>query len=302
MQDNRTSSEPSNRVTATDTDPEALQRSRRLCRSIATSTYENFLVATVFLPKRLRQPFHDVYAFCRTADDIADESDSPEAALAGLDRYAEQLGRIESQESTDGIFVALGNTIRSFNLPVQPFHDLLVAFRQDQEKDRYETNREVLEYCRFSANPVGRIVLGLSGALNATNAEFSDSVCTGLQLANFLQDVQRDWAKDRVYLAAETMHQYGVDVSMLDDSTTSEPLKNLLRDECDRTDAMLRRGLPLTDRVPRWLSKDIRLFVHGGLQTINAIRKIDYDVLRVRPKVSKWTQLRLLGRAAIGTL
>lgn len=279
-----------------------LAQSRRLCRSIAKSHYENFLVATVFLPAEMRQPFHDVYAFCRTADDIADESASSGDALAGLDHYERTLDRIERGLPVTGIFVALADTVSAYGLSLAPFRDLLIAFRQDQTKTRYRSRAELLDYCRYSANPVGRIVLSLADCSQDRQFAWSDQVCTGLQLANFWQDVSRDIDKGRVYLPADAMRGHGVDESMLSGQTTPAPLRSLLREECEFAETQLRQGLSLADHVPNWLSKDVRLFVHGGLAVLAAIRDIDFDVLAQRPTVSKRRQLALLWKAWRGQL
>ncbi len=194
--------------------------------------------------------------------------------------------------------------IRSANLICrkQPFDDLLSAFRQDQSKTRYDSFEELLDYCCRSANPVGRIVLKLGESLDAENSLLSDQICTGLQLVNFWQDVARDRAKGRVYLPADEMRRSGVSDRMLDQPTTPGPLRKLLASECQRSEAFFRRGLPLADRVAPWLAKDIKLFAHGGLATLAAIRKIDFDVLRIRPTVGKPTQFGLVCRAMLGRL
>jgi len=260
------------------------------------------LVATVFLPKRLRQPFYDLYAYCRTADDIADQSGSRQEALDGLAEYAKQIDDVYAGRPVSGIFVALAQTVRDFDLPRRSLEDLLVAFRQDQTVTRYGTVEELLDYCRYSANPVGRLVLKLSGCLNDRTAELSDQICTGLQLANFWQDVARDRDIGRVYLPADVMRLHGVTEAMLGEAITPQPLRRLLAAECDRAEAFFRRGLPLAEEVPAWLAKDIRLFAHGGLATLAAIRRIDFDVLRKRPKVTKLAQMRLMLRACLGRL
>ncbi|WP_238388556.1 squalene synthase HpnC [Roseimaritima ulvae] len=284
-----------------------LQQAETACRRLAKSHYENFLVGTLFIPRAIRQDFFNLYAYCRTADDLADESPSPEAALTALRQWRSGFlqcidAELPLAELPHPIFVALRHTIQRHRLPPQPFLDLLEAFEQDQTVTQYATFDQLLEYCRRSANPVGRLVLRLGGCDDPALDALSDRICTGLQLANFCQDVRRDRVLGRVYLPAEDRQRFGVAESDLDAPRAGEPLKQLLRFEVERTADYLRGGLPLADRVPRWLARDIRLFAHGGLETLRAIRRGDYDVLQRRPRVTRWRQVLLLGRAAVGRL
>lgn len=279
-----------------------LADAERSTRQLARNHYENFIVASILLPRRLHQPFYNVYAFCRTADDLADESASTQIALRELENLQRDLDSAFAGQPNQPLFVALAHTIEQFELPKQPFDDLLDAFRQDQSKSRYGTDQEVLDYCRRSADPVGRIVLRLAGCDHEQNHRLSDAVCTGLQLANFLQDVSRDYRRGRIYLAEDEMQRFGVEESMFRLSETPQPLRDLLARQCEVTEDWLRRGLPLADQVPRWFSGDVRLFVHGGLETLHAIRAIDFDVLRRRPTVSKRRQFSLVLRAALRLL
>ena len=279
-----------------------LSLARQSTRKLATSHYENFLVASILLPKELRQPFYDVYAFCRTADDLADESPSPDEALRGLGRLQHQLDAAFAGYPEEPLFIALAATVRQFQIPKQPFEDLLDAFRQDQYRNRYESIEELLEYCQRSANPVGHIVLHLGDSCTAENRILSDHICTGLQLANFWQDVARDFAIGRIYIPQKLMRQFGVKEEMFRQIPTVEPLRRLLAHECDRAEEMFRAGLPLATRVKPWLANDVKLFAHGGLQTLRAIRKIDFDVLGSRPTVGKLQQFGLVLRAIAGIL
>lgn len=279
-----------------------LANSERVCRTIAKSHYENFLVGTILLPRRLRQPFFNIYAFCRTADDLADESGDPRTALGHLNELGARLDATFAGSPPAGIFPALRDTIDRFQLPKQPFDDLLSAFRQDQHVQQYSSMEQLLDYCTRSANPVGRIVLSLADSLTPDNAKLSDEICTGLQLANFWQDVARDFKIGRVYLPTELCRRHGVSVDCMNGKTTPPELRRLLAELCDDAESRLRAGLELASFVPRWLSADVRLFAHGGLATINAIRRIDHDVLRQRPMVSKSTQLWLLTRATLRML
>ena len=282
----------------------SVRHAQSLTRALAGMHYENFLVATVLLPRRLRQPFFNVYAFCRIADDLADESPSPEIATERLQTFRQHLDATIDGSPTTNLFLALGKTIREFKLPSQPFHHLLDAFEQDQTKTRYQNFDELLHYCQRSANPVGRIVLKLADCLNEETQPLSDDICTGLQLANHWQDVGRDFAIGRIYLPQDRWEEFGVDESMFGipskaPGSTPEPLRQLIAAQCDLAQQYLDRGLGLAELVPKWLAADIKLFAHGGLQTLAAIRKIKYDVLAVRPTVTKTAQLKLMAKAVL---
>ena len=277
-----------------------LKQAEKDCRQLACSHYENFLVASVLLPRRLRQPFYNVYAFCRTADDLADESPSPDVATSKLNKLQSDLDATFAGNPPDGPMVALHHTVHAFQLSKRPFDDLLDAFRQDQFKHRYANIDELLDYCRRSANPVGRIVLDLAGATTPDSVAGSDAICTGLQLANFWQDVSRDFAIGRVYLPQDRMEQYSVQEHVLSGSTTPDSLKRLLRSECDSTEQLFDRGLKQMQDVPKWFYRNVRLFAEGGRATLQAIRDADFDVLRSRPRVGKWTQTKLLLRTWAG--
>lgn len=273
------------------------------CRRIAVGHYENFLVASVLLPRRMKQPFYNVYAFCRHADDLADESPSPAIATERLTQWQQQLDRCFAGQSVEHpIFVALAETISQFDLQKRPFDDLLDAFRQDQIKTRFANFPELIDYCRRSANPVGNIVLRMAGADSPENIALSDSICTGLQLANHWQDVRRDFESGRIYLPQDSLTAANISESMLADDLACDGVKRLIAEQCRQARQFLLAGLPLADRVPRWLAADIRLFAHGGLETLDAIARCDHDTLRKRPTVSKTRQLKLVLRAMLGRL
>lgn len=282
--------------------PVSLSDAERFCRKIATGQYENFLVASAFLPKKMRQPFYNIYAFCRTADDIADLSPSSEIAKNELIRWREMLRACFEGDASEPIFVALRDTAAKFSLPMAPFDDLLTAFLQDQVKTRYETFAELIQYCRYSANPVGRIVLQLAGVDSDRNFVLSDSICTGLQLANHWQDVARDYQAGRVYLPSEDLNRFDIDVRELFTQSQRGAFRDLIMFQCDRARGFLRDGLPLAEHVPSWLANDVRLFAHGGLATLDEIAGIDHDVLSRRPVVSKSKQVRLMVAAFFGCL
>jgi len=248
----------------------------------------------------MRQPFYNVYAFCRHADDLADESGCPQLALERLEDWRTQLQRCFAGHAEQPIFVALADTLARFQVSIEPFEQLLDAFRQDQVKTRYATFDELLDYCRRSANPVGRIVLRLAKADSPENLELSDGICTGLQLANHWQDIGRDLSIGRIYLPQDAMDAHGVTPSMLSGERACEPLRRLIAAECKRARRFFEAGRPLIQRVPHWLACDIRLFIRGGLATLDAIAAVDHDVLRQRPTVSRWQQLRWTWQAAVG--
>ncbi|QDS96140.1 All-trans-phytoene synthase [Roseimaritima multifibrata] len=283
--------------------PERLQLAQAECRRIARGHYENFVVGSLFLPRSIRQDFYNVYAFCRTADDLADESGSPKIALKRLNALQIDLQECFDENGTpEGILLALRDTITRHTLPSQPFFDLLDAFQQDQRVSEYMTFDSLLNYCQRSANPVGRIVLRLAGLDSPKLDQLSDSICTGLQLANFWQDVRRDLAIGRIYIPLEDRNRFGVTEADLSEPTASAKVRELIAYEVARTETFFAQGMPLAQQVPRWLARDIRLFAHGGLATLHAIGKQNYDVLRRRPKVSRWRQAQLACAALGGRL
>lgn len=294
-------------VQALTTELSSTRDAESLTRSLAGMHYENFLVASVLLPRRLRQPFFNVYCYCRIADDLADESPTPAIATERLTEFRRHLNAALAGAPTSNLFLALVKTIQQFQLSPEPFHHLLDAFEQDQTKTRYQDMDELLHYCQRSANPVGRIVLRLADCLDEETAALSDQVCTGLQLANHWQDVGRDYAIGRIYLPMDRWAEFGVDESSFSlppqtGAATPDALRHLMAQQCDLAQGYLDRGLLLAQKVPRWLSSDVRLFAHGGLQTLAAIRRIDYDVLSRRPKVSKWAQATLVVKSVFGRL
>ena len=290
------------------------------CKQLAQSHYENFHVASLFLPKSFQQPFHVIYAYCRCADDLADEHDgSPESrtiARQRLDDWQRQLDQcfdqtiypstgttpaLPQEGNTDihPVFVALRSLIRQYPLPKEPFADLLVAFRQDQTQQCYATFEELLHYCRYSADPVGRMVLHLAGTPTAEQYVWSDSICTGLQLANFWQDVRRDKGVGRCYIPQDVARKFGIDLADLQDSPEfRRMMQELVADARKRLDA----GKPLVESVPRILRADISLFIRGGLAILDAIERVHFNVLEIRPALSRWTKLWLLVTYAGGSV
>jgi len=277
-------------------EPPTLRAARRYCRRLARRHYENFTVASWLLPRRLRQHFYNVYAYCRWADDLADEVFSPRESLALLDWWEQQLRACYAGQTRHPVFRALRETIERFKIPMDPFLDLLVAFRQDQRQRRYETFADVLQYCRYSANPVGRLVLYLAECHTPERVRLSDAICTGLQLANFCQDVARDWQRGRVYLPLADCRRFGYEEVMFARGEFNEAFRKLMQLSVERAESYLREGLPLVGLVPAELRVDVLLFVHGGLAILEAIRRQDYDVWSCRPVVSRTKAVKLLAR------
>lgn len=260
---------------------------QQYCRELATRHYENFTVASWLMPRHLRQHFCNVYAYCRWADDLADEVHGGEESLKLLAWWEEQLHACYAGQTTHPVFVALRETIDEFAIPINPFRDLLIAFRQDQTQTRYETFDDLLEYCRYSANPVGHLVLYLGRSKNELTTPLSDSICTGLQLANHWQDVARDFANQRVYLPSEDLRRFDVPLTQLAEATGGLEFCQLLKFEVARAQEYLSAGWPLVTLVSPELKLPIELFLRGGLATLDAIGEQDYDVLAKRPKVGK---------------
>ncbi|MCA9249099.1 MAG: squalene synthase HpnC [Planctomycetales bacterium] len=273
--------------------PMSLAAARKYCRGLAQSHYENFTVASWLLPRRLRSHFHAVYAYCRWADDLADETESPQQSLELLTWWESQLQACYAGHATHPVFIALAATIQQFAIPATPFHDLLVAFRRDQTQQRYASLDDLLDYCRYSANPVGRLVLYLGECCDARRAALADKICTGLQLVNFWQDIGRDWQRGRLYVPADRMAEHGVARHDFDAERATPALRALLAEEVDRARGYLLSGLPLASLMPGRLRFDIELFARGGLAVCDAIEKIGYDVLHQRPALSRGRKIRL---------
>ena len=276
------------------------------CRRLAATHYENFHVASWFLPRRLRTHFHAVYAYCRVADDLGDEVGDPAQSLALLNWWEAQLHLCYSGVATHPVFVALRPVIESCRIPVQPFADLLVAFRQDQSVTRYAAIEDLLAYCRYSANPVGRLVLYMAGYADEERFRLSDQTCTALQLANFWQDVRVDYKGGRIYLPQADMARFKVTERMLAEGIAAgkanDAVRELLRYQVGYTRVMFGAGLPLIRMVDRELAVDLQLFSRGGLEILRAIAAQKYDVLAARPSISKPRKAALLLHAVTGVL
>src|SRR5437660_7060965 len=230
------------------------------CRHLARTHYENFSVATWFLPERLRQHFYNVYAYCRISDDLGDEISNPAASLQLLDEWEAELNACYAGEPRHPVFVALAETVRKFDIPMQPFADLLKAFRQDQTITRYPTFNDLLGYCRYSANPVGHLVLYLCGYRDAERQALSDFTCTALQLANFWQDVSVDYTKGRIYIPLEDMQRFGVTEEGIASRCATPQFIELMKFEVARAREWFANGLPLIEKISPDLALDIELF------------------------------------------
>ncbi len=280
----------------------SLMRAQGYCRRLARTHYENFSVATWFLPERLRQHFYNVYAYCRISDDLGDEVGNANVALQLLDQWEAELDACYSGSPRHPVFVALAETVEKFDIPRQTFADLLAAFRQDQRVTRYETFEDVVGYCRYSANPVGHLVLYLCGYRDAERQALADSTCTALQLANFWQDVSVDYEKGRIYLPLEDLRRFSVSEEDIAAGRNTAQFCDLMRFEVDRARDWFDRGLPLIEKVDRELAIDLALFSRGGQEILSAIESQGYNVLGRRPKISQLRKLALVARAAWGKM
>jgi squalene synthase HpnC len=277
----------------------SLQEARAYCARLARTHYENFSVATWFLPQRLKQHFYNVYAYCRISDDLADEVGDRVESLRRLDEWECELEACYAGAPRHPVFVALAETISHFDIPRKPFADLLAAFRQDQRVGRYPTFNDLLGYCRNSANPVGRLVLYVCGYRDSERQMLSDSNCTALQLANFWQDVVPDHGKGRIYIPLEDMERFGVAENEIAQRHMTNAFRELMQFEVERARQWFERGLPLAASVDSELALDIELFTRGGQEILRAIECQNYDVLARRPALSNSRKLLLLVRALV---
>jgi len=272
------------------------------CRRLARSHYENFSVASWFLPSHLRQHFFNVYAYCRISDDLADELTDVGAALQLLDEWETELSACYEGHPRHPVFVALAGTVGRFEIPKHEFADLLTAFRRDQSVTRYETFKDLLGYCRYSANPVGHLVLYLCGYRDSERRLLSDFTCTALQLANFWQDISADFARGRIYLPLEDLRRFSVSEAVIRDAENVAAFRDMLKFEVARAREWFSQGWPLAAKVDPKLATDIELFSRGGQEILNAIERQDYRVLGRRPTISKTRKFALVARAALGKM
>lgn len=263
-------------------------------RWLSTHHYENFHIVSFLLPKRLHQDFYNVYAFCRWADDLGDEMGSTAESLRLLAWWRAELHAMYAGAVRHPVFVALKGTVAKHQLPKEPFADLITAFERDQIVTRYPTYEDVFEYCRYSANPVGRLVLYLCGYSDAERQRLSDATCTALQLANFWQDVSVDLLKDRVYIPIEAIERHGYTVEDLFAHRETPEFQAVMKEIVGRARELFVKGLPLVRMVDRRLALDLDLFSRGGLMVLDKIEQQDYKVLAQRPFVGKGQRVRLL--------
>ena len=272
---------------------------QRYTKWLATHHYENFNVVSWLLPKELHQHFYNVYSYCRWADDLGDEIPSKDRALGLLNWWETELDACYEGRPSHPVFVALRETVIAKDVPKHPFADLLKAFRQDQIVKRYPTWDAVLDYCVYSANPVGRLVLYLCGYRDQVRQKLSDATCTALQLANFWQDVSRDLEKGRIYIPLDRAAAWGVSEQEIVEKKFDERYVSLMKELIEYTRVLFEKGAPLSKMVEGKLSVDLAMFSRGGIAVLDAIERMGYDTLHQRPEVSKAKQVRLLGRALV---
>lgn len=272
----------------------SLNESLEYCSKLAKSHYENFLVASIFIPSNLKQDFYNLYAYCRISDDLGDESGGADKALPLLDWWEAELIACYKGIPHHPVFKALEVTNRRYHIPVEPYTDLLKAFRQDQVVKRYDTYESLLNYCRYSANPVGRLVLYLCGYSDSQRQKLSDATCTALQLANFWQDVTRDYDIDRIYIPLEDMRRFQVTEEDIAMKRFTPQFAELMRYECERTMELFEEGMALRSMVNRQVRLDIEMFSRGGMEVIRRIKAQHYDVLTKRPVIPKSRQMAIL--------
>ena len=274
----------------------------RYTRWLATHHYENFSVVSWLLPRRLHQHFYNLYAYCRWADDLGDEVADSACALELLGEWEQELRECYAGRASHPVFIALRGTIAACDIPIEPFSDLLVAFRQDQTVHRYPTWDDMIGYCRYSANPVGRLVLYLCGYRDAERQKLSDATCTALQLANFWQDVSRDLEKGRIYIPLETLAAHGLAEDDVVARQFDARYVSLMKDLISRTRGLFQEGLPLAGTLDSALRVDIEMFSRGGIAVLDAIEAAGYNTLQYRPSIPKSKQAMLLARALVQRL
>jgi len=262
--------------------------------------YENFPVASILMPKRLRKPVAAIYHFARAADDIADEGELPDdERLKQLDEFRTELARIEKNETPlTPLFVNLAAEIRQHALPMQPFYDLLDAFSQDVVKKRYASFDELLDYCRRSANPVGRLLLHLYNEATPVNIAYSDNICTSLQLINFWQDVAKDYAIGRIYLPLDEMKQYGVGEEQIARGMTDNAWRDLMQFQVNRARDMMISGAPLGSILTGRIGMEMRMIISGGLCILSKLKNAGYDMFNKRPVLRPHNWIAMLFRSA----
>lgn len=281
--------------------PQKIDAAYKHCLQLAQSHYENFPVASKLVPKRMRYPIAAIYAFARSADDFADEGKlSAEARLAQLNEYATKLDAIAAgQPIDDVIFIALADAIKRHALPLQLFYDLLTAFRMDVSKTRYATWDELLKYCGYSANPIGRLLLHLYNQTSPQQLAWSDAICSALQAINFLQDIEQDYVENnRIYIPLEDMARFSVNETHIQDKISDAAMKRLFEFQLHRTTTLLRSGLPLAQSLSGRLGLELRLTVQGGLAVLAALKRQQGSVF-TRPRLRRRDWISIIWRAVL---
>lgn len=283
-------------VASPETTHYSLEEALAYTKWLATHHYENFQVVSFLLPKQLHQDFYNVYAFCRWADDLGDEIGDRQESLRLLAWWRTELQGMYRGEAQHPVFIALRQTVERRQIPIEPFDRLIHAFEQDQTITRYQTMEQVFDYCVYSANPVGHLVLYLCGYRDTERQRLSDHTCTALQLANHWQDVTVDLSKDRIYFPADLLASYGYSVDELLHLRFDDRFRNAMRDAVEVAHDLFRQGLPLIDTVDRRLALDLELFSRGGIKILDKIRSQNYNVLQRRPHVSKAERVAIMLR------
>lgn len=262
--------------------------------------YENFPVASILMPKRLRKPVAAIYHFARAADDIADEGEMPnEERLHRLDDFRDELMHIEADETPlQPLFQHLAAEIKEHHLPMRPFHDLLDAFSQDVVKKRYADYDELLNYCQRSANPVGNLLLHLYGEATPVNLAYSDAICTALQLINFWQDVAKDYAIGRVYLPQDDLTRFGVSETQISQGINDDHWRALMEFEVDRARSLMLKGAPLGSILRGRIGLEMRMIIAGGLRILDKLEAADYDMFNRRPVLRPFDWVIMLAKSA----
>ncbi len=278
-------------------EPLGLHEAYAYCERLAKAHYENFTIGSLLLPRRVRPYFYAVYAFCRHTDDLGDEAEGDR--LAQLSEWEEELGQAYDGQPSHPIMVALQDAIRRFDIPDTPFRKLIQANRMDQGEVRFPTYDDLLHYCDHSANPVGRMVLYVLGDRSEDSHRLSDATCTALQLANFWQDVKRDYDMGRIYLPLKDMARFGYSEEDLAAGVVNDNLRGLMAFEVDRAQRLFEQGYALIERLEGRFKLDIALFTKGGMSILESIRCQDYDVLTNRPVVTSGRKLWLMASTAV---
>ncbi|HYG32276.1 MAG TPA: squalene synthase HpnC [Methylophilaceae bacterium] len=269
--------------------------------ALANSHYENFPVASILLPMRFREPIGLIYSFARQADDFADEGDlDPATRLQLLDGFRQELDRIESGQQPQTVFFSeLASMIHAWQLPIQLFRDLLDAFSQDVVKTRYENFGEVLDYCRRSANPIGRLLLHIYGHATPENLKRSDAICSALQIINFQQDVAIDYRKNRIYFPLDEMRQYGINEAQIAEGDTGGNWEPFMKFEIERAMNLLQSGAPLGLALPGRIGLELRTMIAGGARILRKLQASRGDMFNHRPVLKPWDWVGMLTRALI---